>query len=224
MNELAIKEKEIESKNVEILDTAKSIKIVNNDHYVRAGELLLAIKGARKTVDETFDPVISAAFHSHKEACNAKRKIENPLVEAEGILKLEIGRYQSEQERIRREEEFKLQELARKQQEEMNLQEAIALEGAGLHQEAEEAINNPVMPAVLASPVPKVSGITSRDSYFATVTDIKALCRAVAEGKVPPMAIAANMQFLNSQARNLKQLMHYPGVIVQSKKIIAGKV
>lgn len=225
MNELVIKEKEIEQKNVEILEMAKATRIVNNEQYVKAGEILLAIKQARKSVDETFDPVIAAAFRSHKEACNAKKKIESPIVEAEGIIKAEIGRYMEEQERIRREEELKLQELARKHHEDMALQEAAALEDAGLRQEAEDAISNPVMPAiVLSNPVPKVTGISSRESYYATVTDIKALCRAVADGRVPPMSVIANMTFLNNQARAMKGLMQYPGVTVQSKKVISGKL
>jgi len=217
--------KEIEQETASIVVAAKAMQVCDNETYVMAGSMLRTIKGAQRKVDEVFDPMIAAAFRAHKEACSTKKQFADPLVEAERILKGRIVDFDEEQERKRREEEAKLRELARKQEEDRLLLEAQACEDAGLHAEAEEIIAAPVIapPILLTRATPKVEGLSTREHWTANVFDLMALVKAVASGQVPVVAIQANVTFLNQQARSLKELCKYPGVKIECRKIAASR-
>ena len=51
----------------------------------------------------------------------------------------------------------------------------------------------------------KGAGIRGRTTYAAHVEDLRALVKAVAEGKAPIEAIQADTKFLNAQARAFKK-------------------
>ena len=158
---------EIENKAMSVPFRAKAILITDNETYIAATELLMAIKDIRKEIDETFGPIISKAFAVHKEAVGQKKKVEAPLVEAEGIIKPRIGSYLAEQEQIRLTDERRLQEEARKRAEEEQLAEAVALEASGESVAAEALIQAPIAPppVILPKSVPKVSGVSSRKGW-----------------------------------------------------------
>lgn len=159
---------EVEQKALSVPARARSIEIKDNESFIRAGELLKAIKDIRREIDETFDSVIKKAHEAHKEAVGQKKKAENPLVEAEGIIKPKIASYMAEQERIRREEERRLQEEARKREEEARLAEAVHLEQIGEPEEVVQSVlEEPIAPPVIVLPkaTPKVEGISSRKAW-----------------------------------------------------------
>lgn len=155
---------EVEQKALSVPEKARSIEIKDNESYIRAGELLKAIKDIRKEIDETFDPIVKKAHEAHKEAVSQKKKAEAPLVEAEGIIKPKIASYQDEQERIRLEEERRLQEEAQKQLEEAQLDEAVELERSGQVEEAQAVLQEPIQAPTIVLPktTPKVEGVSSR--------------------------------------------------------------
>lgn len=164
---------EVEQKALSVPDRARSIEINDNESYVRAGELLKAIKDIRREIDETFDSVIKKAHEAHKEAVAKKKKAEAPLLEAEGIIKPRIASYIAEQERIRQAEERRLQEEARKREEEARLAEAVHLESVGETEAAESVLDEPVAPTVVILPkiTPKIEGISSRKAWKYRVKD-----------------------------------------------------
>lgn len=163
----------IEQKALSVPDRARSIEINDNESYVRAGELLKAIKDIRREIDETFDSVIKKAHEAHKEAVAKKKKAEAPLLEAEAIIKPRIAGYIAEQERIRQAEERRLQEEARKREEEARLAEAVHLESVGDKEAAESVLDEPVAPPVVVLPktTPKIEGISSRKAWKYRVKD-----------------------------------------------------
>lgn len=217
---------DLETQVASLPSTAKSLaRITTNEEYVRAGEILLAIKDLRKQIDEVHDPAIAAAHTAHKKAIEAKKKVSDPLDAAERHLKPLIATYLTEQERKRRAEELRLKEEARKQEEETRLAEAEAAERDGHHEIASAIIDLPPTPPTVVLPptTPKVQGISSREYWHAEVTDLRELCQAVVDGKVPMQAIQANETFLNNQARVMKDTLNYPGVrAVKSTGITAG--
>ncbi len=105
----------IEVKTMAIPDQARGIIVVNNESMERANTLLLDIRALRKEVEATFKPLAQKAFEAHKAIKAQWDKAEAPLKEGETILKSSIRNYMDEVERIRREEERRLQEIARKQ-------------------------------------------------------------------------------------------------------------
>lgn len=67
----------------------------------------------------------------------------------------------------------------------------------------------------------KVDGVSYKTSYFAMVTDVKALLQGVLSGVVPAEAVAPNMKALNQAARSFKETLNWPGVEVKSERVVA---
>jgi len=207
------------------LAEARVFRVVTQEQYSGAGEKLKAIKGLMQKVNATFDPIISKAYAAHREAVAQKKNHEGPLIEAEGIYKRGMLGFQQEQERIRREEQARLDELARKERERLEAR-AAAAEAKGKAEKAEELRNQAAtVPApVVQIETPKVSGVSTREVHKAVVTDLKDLLQGVIDGKVPEGAVLANEPFLNAQARLQKSSLNYPGVKVVTEQILSSRL
>lgn len=215
---------EINERALTVPEKARAITINSNEDYVQAGEILLVIKDLRKEIDTYFDPIIKKAFDSHKEAVAQKKRAEAPLVEAEGIIKPKIAAYLAEQERIRREEERRLQEIARREEEERRLAEAIKAEeemkkaGMAREEAAKQAaviLEKPihVAPVVVPKVVPKVQGVsTSKRWTF----------RIVNPAIIPREYLMVDEQKIGSVVRAMKEKTNIPGIEVYSEDIVSA--
>lgn len=215
---------DIEAKALSLPEMARALVIKDQAGFERGGQVLKDIKAMRSEINDTFDPIIKKAHEAHKEAVAKKKQIEAPLLEAEGIVKNGLAAYHEEQERIRLEAQRKAEEEAKKVAEEEQLAAALAAENDGCKEEAEAIINSPI--ALVRPIVPKAPtaapGVSFRQNYSAEVIDLRALLRAIAEGKVPIQAIEANMTFLNQQARSLQTAFNFPGVRLIKTTNVAG--
>lgn len=226
------------SRAQQFAQSVTAITVNSPESYTVAGETLRAVKSLRNELDSVCRPVIDARHKAHKEALAEFNRGDSPLATAESTLKRVLLAYDQEQERKRREEQARLQreaeekakEEARRAEEERRLQEAIAAEEAGDKEAAKEILEAPVVtpavfvpPVVLATTTPKVEGITKRQVWKCSVTDLMQLVRAVADGKAPLAAIEANTVFLGQQARSLKSEMKYPGVKVWPEDSLSGR-
>lgn len=226
--------KYVASKALTITDKAKALTITTDADQQMAGEMLKAINGLQGEIDATFDPIIKAAHEGHKVAISQKKKAEGPLVEAKAIINPKYAAYQRLQEVKRQEEVNRLRRVAEQQAREKAEEERLALAQRlaeqGKMDEAAEVIDGPVyVEPVKASqtyvaPVAKVEGVSVRKTYYAEVYNFPELIRAVVAGKVPVMAIQADQQFLDKQARAFKDtdMMGYPGVRVVDKDSVAS--
>lgn len=214
-------------------ERAKALVIRDDATCVRAAEMLKGIKDLRKEVDEAFDSIIAKAFAAHKEACTKKRQAEMPLIEAELVLKRGLATYETEQEQARQIEQRRLEAIARQAEEDRRLAEAADLERQALsgpepdldalydaHQMLEQPIETPSVQ--VARTTPKVAGVSYRESWKAEVTDLKVLCRAIADGTQPTSMVTANMTALNGIARSLKGQASVPGVRFLSEKTVSA--
>lgn len=222
---IAINEQEIETSINPVIAHAKELKVIDNESYLIAADILKEIVSARGKVAQAFDDLIKDAYSHHRKLIARKNHYDAPLLSAEVKLKAARIAFIQEQERKRREEELRLQEITRKQEEERRLDEAVALENAGMQEEAQRVIDEPQhqIAIVLPPPVPRVEGISHRDNWSAEVTDVMALIKAVAAGEAPILAITPNMKFLNEQARSYKNLLKIPGVKAVSTPIESVK-
>lgn len=228
--------KPIEAKVSVVLAQAQKMVVKNNDQLLVVSEFLKTIKALRAEVDQTFDPIIAAAHASHKEACNQKRKVEAPLVQAEGVVKPLIAAYMAAKERERLEEQRRLQRLADEaaavEEEKKRVALALAAEKAGdVERAAEILFTEPEVPVVAAKVVvrdsryvvPKTEGVSISTLWVADVVDFEMLVKAVADGKVPMLALQANMVFLGQQARSMKAELNYPGVKATSRANVSAR-
>lgn len=77
---------------------------------------------------------------------------------------------------------------------------------------------------VVAARVEKVAGVSFKKIWRGECDDIVALCRAVADGKIPPIAVTHNQRYLDQQARSLEVHFNIPGCrAVPEDSIAASK-
>lgn len=220
----AIETADIRQASSTTLTEAKAFKIATAQQFTDAGEKLKGIMALKKRISDVFDPHIKRAHDAHKSLVAEKKEHETQLIEAEGHIKRAMIGFQQEQERIRLEAEARAQEAARKEREKMEAQAAKAAEKGKVERaEALQQQAAAIVTPILAPTTPKVSGISTRTTYKATVVDKLALIVAVAEGKVPLNALDVNMPFLNNQARAMKETLAYPGVKVEQETGIASR-
>lgn len=205
-------------------DRAKRTAVTDGPSYEAAAELLKAIKSLRAEVDTTFDKHIKSAHGAWKGLLAEKARHETPLTDAETVIKRALVTYDQEQERLRREEQRRLDDLARQQAEDEALARAAALEAegqqfgdAGMVMEAaqivEEAIQAPAPIAPMAKKeTPKVAGIAMVTTWSCTCTDLAALIRYVAAHPEQSNLLQFNQTSGNALARSQRERMNIPGL------------
>jgi hypothetical protein len=206
---------EIERVVSHLVERARSIQVIDQVSYDMAVACLRDVIEREAVIIEHHKPIKEAAHKAHREACNAEKRLLDPVQEAKIILRRSIADWETEQERIRREEERKAAAAAAREEEEMRL--AMALE-AGELGASEETIDliamtelplpRPVVPPTFR----RAAGISTRVTYRAEVVDIKAVCRAVADGKLSPEYVLPNQPALNRRAAAEKESLQIPGV------------
>jgi len=217
MTTLATIETKADELNREILpelSVASEIVVRDAESYQMAGETWKSLTALEKKIKAYWEEDVSAALKLHRSLVAKRDAMLIPVGEQKNTLRLGMKSFEDEQERIRRAEQARLEEDARKAAEEAALAQAVALEQNGHKAAAEAVIAAPVVaPAVY---VPKTTptgfGNATRRVWGAEVTDLMALVKAVAAGTVPIQAIEENTVFLNQQARALKSALQYPGV------------
>ncbi len=184
---------------------AKSMRVVDAQTYATAGEFLKHIKKARQVLADTFNDPIAKAHETHKAMLAAKKQHDQPLDQAEQLVKSKMLDWQREEDRKRREEEARLREQARKLEEERRLAEAAELERQGESERAEAVIAAPVVapPVVLAPTTPKVSGISTRKVWKFRIVD---------QNIIPRNYMIPDEKALGSLARSLQERASVPGV------------
>lgn len=209
---------EVNALALSVPDQAKQITAIKTDEdYTRAGNILLTIKEIRKKIEATFKPIKQKMDAAKKEVLNQEKAADQPLAEAEAYIKPLIAGYMAEQERLRLEEEKHLREIARKEEEERQLQAAIQAEAEGQKEEADAIISAPVQaaPVVVPKSIPKVAGVAMVKQWKFRVVDA---------AKVPRQYLMVDEQKIGAVVRALKDQTNIPGVEVYSvDSISAGR-
>ena len=206
------KVEEVETKALSIVDQAKTVKVTNPETYTAAGQIWKAIKDMMKEVSDTFDPLIEAAHLSHKKALEKKAKFYQPLDLASRSVKKLMSDYDTEQERIRKAEEDRLQKIAQKQAEDRRLEEALAAEKAGRKEEAAAIIETPVTiaPVVIAKVTPKMEG----GPVYRTIWKFRIMNAAL----IPREYLIPDEVKIGGVVRSLKAAVSIPGVEVYEER------
>lgn len=212
-----------------VIDSDSMFQVVSDD--------LKKIKALQKEVEEKRTSITGPLNQAVKAVNDLFRSPKDYLDRAEATLKRSMVAYTTEKNRIAQEERAKAEAERRRLEEE----ERRALEAARLaEQEAHEAVavgdqesavkamnearhalsqadmvamSANMMAVAPAEPELKVSGISTRLTYRAEVTDMMALVRAVAQGTAPIECLQADTKFLGQMARAFKKSGQiYPGV------------
>lgn len=212
----------VEQKALSIVDQAKAVKVTDAETYTAAGSLWKSIGDMIAEVKATFDPICDAAHKAHKAATEKRAKFLDPLTAAQKSVKRLMADYDAEQERIRQAEQRRLEEIARKAEEDRRLAEAIAAEeaakaaGATKEEAAQEAaaiIEEPVSvaPVVVPKAVPKIQG----GPVFQTRWSFE----IVNENLIPRQYLTPDMTKIGGVVRALKAQANIPGVRAYEKRV-----
>lgn len=135
----------VEPTLVQIREGYLAVKTITTpEQFSRAGELLKAVKGALKQIEDQ-RVAITKPINDALRNTNAQAKAAaEPFTKAEVAIKAAMVTYSDEQERIRREEQRKADEAARRERERLAAQQREAeakarAEQERLRREAEEA-------------------------------------------------------------------------------------
>ncbi len=224
---LSTSEQEIKQEALTVVEQAKIVKITDQESYDVACTLLLEqIKPFRKRWLEYWSAVKNPAWAAYQAIQKKFTEGDKPLEEAERQVKLEISRWDAEQEKIRQELQRKAEQEARQAEEEERLRLATMAEESGATEEEVSAIVDTPVTAV-APPVErtyqKASGIATRENWKAKVTDVKKLCVAIAKGTVPPNYVLPNESVLNARAKADKGTLNIPGVVAYNEPVVSGR-
>lgn len=194
---------------------ALAIKIIDQSTYNHASALIKEIRKMKSLVKEYHKPIKQKTDMAHKEAVATEKRALDPLDKADDIISEELSRWDVEQERLRKEAQAKADAEAKRLADLAATAEAKAAKANGATQEVVDAILTapvPVPSPVVLPTFQKADGLSTRKTWAAELSDIKALCRAVAEGKASPEYVLPNMVALNKLASAMKTTFNIPGV------------
>jgi len=204
---------EVDARALSVIEEANLVSIVNHGTYAKAGVLWKSIKDMRKQVKNTFSPIITKAHQAHKEAIAQRDKIMVPLTKTGKTVKYAMEKYDSIQEEMRKKKEAKLREIARKEEEERQLAEALEAEQNGEKEEAETILEAPayVPPVVVAKTTPKLQG----GPVYRTVWKF----RIIDKRKVPNEFLIPDQVKIGQIVRAMKEATNIPGVEAYSERV-----
>jgi hypothetical protein len=205
----------------ESADARKLARIENSEQYQVAAEKLNALAALRKQAKDHHDPVIAAAHAAHKAALAAWKRIDEPIAEAERVVRDAMTVYVAGE---RRKQEEALQAALAEEAERKRIEAAEAAklarangatreEVAAIRQEIREAPS-----AVIARPMmPAAQGVATVEQFDFEVTDLSKLVEYVAKNKAHLNALVANEKYIRSLVNAQRERFAMPGVTVTKR-------
>jgi hypothetical protein len=193
----------------DFISRISDIVVEDQPTYDDANGILKEIKGRIKTINDELEPGKKKAYEAYREWGKLIKKLTDPLLLIEGIVKKKIGTYLQEEER-KRQEEIRRRE---KEAEDEKLKQAAILEKHGMSREADDVMMT--KPKVETKDIQTVrkGGTYISAKWHAEVTDFMELIKAVASGDgYPTDLLLPNMSVLNDMARKKHENMAIPGV------------
>ena len=226
---------QLDKNQVEMLDgltvdgvaQAAAVRVEDEVGLTKASILLQGIKGLLRQVDGVFSPPTKATHAAWKSILAARKKVEGPILDAERVVKVEVGRYHGALEaaalKARRDAEAK----ARAEEEERRLAEAIEAEKRGMSNVADAILDAPPEPVQVVvpptPPAPRVAGISTRKGYKAKVVDIEKFVRFALENKEWFYLVDIDQAALNACATRYKEELELPGITLVVSTVVSSR-
>lgn len=186
----------------DLVAVARALTVQNDDDYRLAASFLTEkVKPLLRQIDDTFDPIVTAAHRAHKTALEAKKKVADPVLAAERTVKGALSTYTQRQEQERRRLEEQIRKAEQERAEREALERAAELERQGHHEEAEAMTDQliaappPAPPVVLPPATPKVAGVSTRENWQYRIVDAS---------KIRPEFMTPDLQKIGGVVRSMK--------------------
>lgn len=223
-----INEQELQQEAVQVSEQVNAVVVRDQETYSIAGNMILALDKLKKKITDYWAEPIDTAFKAHKALTAKRAEMLNPIEDRGKALNRKMGEYATEQDRIRREEQRKIDEARRKKEddERRKLEErARKAEEAGKEAKAEELREKAeavyIPPTVV---VPEVEKTTRTDS--GTISQVKdidieiynplSVMKSIAAGELPLSIVTINEAKLKAHIKAF-DLKAIPGVTVTPK-------
>lgn len=214
----ALDGKPLDEKAPSFADLVRGHRITDDATFVACNDLFVLGKNLLSEIDAAYDDNIAEAHKLHKNLIAKKAKYYKPIADALAALKTaflcEKTRRDQEAERQRLEAERALKTEI--EAEATALAEELSIEGK--HEQAAQVIEEARATDVsgfVAPPTtaPKLANVSTSGTWTVNEgdVDLMALVKAVAAGKAPLQAVAANLTYLRQRARADKTAFAIPG-------------
>jgi hypothetical protein len=195
----------LESKN--IIKRSTFLHIDNNEKFKKATNFLFDLKKFIKKINENYRPLIKKANDAHKAIIATEKNQLSPFKEAEKIIKSKLLQYRIDQEKIKKNEEERIQRELKQQMETELLQKA---EETG----NEEFLNKEiVVPKVEVEVIPKQKGLSFIEKWTFKITD-----RLI----IPEQYKIIDMQKIKKVVQALKNETNIPGIEIYKIHEVRG--
>ena len=222
------------------LGFVKAFEIDSWDNYTLAAEQLKKIKEASRELSGERLGITRPMDEAKKKIMAHFGKPLNFLADAEKLIKQGMIIYQGIQEKLRLEEQKRLDDIAEVERKrlakiaEEEDEKRVAAAAKAKENPADEPVQDmtaevvpdpvvvEVVPVIAKSNTPKVKGVSVKEIWYAEIEDPKKILEGVLAGTIPMAAITINQSFFNTQAKSLKGEFNYPGAVAKTKKSIGA--
>ena len=210
-----INETEIKQEVKNIITTTQKITITTAADMQISADYLRNIKTAQKRIIDFFAPLKKSAHETWKKIVASEKELIDPLNQVEINIKRKVAQYTQEQERIRQEEQRRLQakadEQARREREALE-KKAVRLKTPEKKEALLEQAEMVAAPVIQLAPEKKPEGISTREIWKAKIIN---------ESSVPREFLIVNQKALDAFARSTKGKIKVSGVEFYSEKSVA---
>ena len=156
----------IENQVNEAVTRARTLTVSNLIEFEAAVALSLRYKGLEKEIKATFDPIVSKALETHREAVAQRKRHLEPIVEVQHIIDDKAMAWRSQEIERQNEERRRKEAEAKKQEENLRLAEAEHLEKQGNKAAAQSVLDAPIVASSVAvAEAPKMAGFSVVTSW-----------------------------------------------------------
>ena len=218
---------------LEILEKCKNLKILTAEDFAISAEWYATCDRQIKEINKRWEEkeLVKLADQLHKKLCKERTEDKAPWEKAKGIISVERNRYQVELEyaHLFAQRKAEAAEAEKKEKERQKLlEQAIKLEEKGKLAQAEEKLeqaenvySEPVfVPSAVEKKIELSFGgsVSSQRDFDVEVIDVKAICKAVADGHLPVGIIEIRNKELKEFCK-LKQIENgdIEGLLIKTK-------
>jgi hypothetical protein len=196
-------EREIESQALVMSEQARLISVTDKMSMEIADNTVDEIGKAITRINNHYKPLADAAFKSHRLITTQWNKMKQPLEDVKTHLVNQVKAYQRKVREEAEAEQRRLAEIARKQEEERRLAEAIEAEKEGNVEEAQAIIEEEMfVPTPIVRPdVPKVDGRKYATKPKARVINKMDVIKVVASNPTLADLLDINITVANQKAK-----------------------
>ena len=204
------------------LITAREMVINGKESLEAASKELSSITTTEKAM-EADRTEITGPMNTALKAVNAKYKPWRLVLgNASQIIRGKVSDFMAEEQRklqiIQAEEQAKARKIGAKQE-----AKADKLRKDGQSEKADVVEEQAASHVAVQQTVMKVEGLSSRKVWRGRITDMKAFCQGVVDGKNPITFVEVKQADLNRLANTYKNTQEFPGIVLEQVSDVVSR-